>query len=64
MFKTVDGTFHEQVALTFETEHVSGVPLNRLNVTYDGKDARLAHRRGRSLGDVKPKTVGSLRMRK
>ena len=54
MYKTVDGTFHEEVTLTLEKEHVSGVPLNRLNVSYMGEDSRLAGRVGLSLSDVRP----------
>jgi hypothetical protein len=54
MYKSVDGTFHEGVTLTFEKEHVSGVPLNKLNVSYVGEDSRFAGRVGLSLSDVKP----------
>jgi hypothetical protein len=54
IYKSVDGTFHEEVALTFETEHISGVPLNRLNVSYMGEDPRLVGRVDLSLSDVKP----------
>jgi len=54
MYKSVDGTFHEEVTLTFEREHVSGVPLNKLNVSYMGEDSRLAGRVDLSLRDVKP----------
>jgi hypothetical protein len=54
MYKTVDGTFHEEVVLTFEKEHVSGFPLNRLNVLYHGEDPGLAGRMDLSLSDVKP----------
>ncbi len=54
MYKTVDGTFHEHLTLTFEREHVSGVPLNRLNVSYWGEDPRLVGRVDLSLGEVKP----------
>lgn len=54
MYKTVDGTFHEEVTLTFEKEHVSGFPLNRLNVSYMGKDPRLAGHKDLSLSDVEP----------
>ena len=54
MYKTVDGTFHEEVALTFEKEHVSGVALNRLNVSYHGDDARFSGRLDLSLNDVEP----------
>ena len=44
MYKSVDGAFHEEVTLTFEKEHVSGVLLNELNVSYRGEDPRLAGR--------------------
>lgn len=54
MYKTVDGTFHEEVTLTLEKEHVSGVPLNKLNVSYAGEDPRLAGRADLSLPDVRP----------
>jgi hypothetical protein len=54
MYKSVDGTFHEEVSLAFEKEHVSGVPLNKLNVSYVGEDARLAGRVDLSLRDVRP----------
>ena len=53
-YKSPDGTFHEQVVLTFEIEHVSGVPLNQLDVSYFGEDSRLDGRRGLSLSDVRP----------
>ena len=54
MYKTVDGTFHEHVTLTFETEHVSGFPLNQLSVLYAGEDPRLVGRGDLSLRDVRP----------
>jgi len=54
MYKSVDGTFHEEVTLTFEKEHVSGVPLNKLNVSYMGEDPRLAGCVDLSLRDVRP----------
>ena len=54
MYKSVDGTLHEEVTLTFEKEHVSGVPLNELNVSYRGEDPRLAGRVNLSLRDVTP----------
>jgi len=54
MFRTVDGTFHEAVVLDFEREHVSGFPLNRLNVSYRGEDPRFAGRLDLALDDVKP----------
>jgi hypothetical protein len=53
-YKTVDGTFKEQVCLTYEIEKISGFPQNRLNITYAGEDPRLAGRQNLSLVDVKP----------
>lgn len=53
-YTTVDGTFHEQICLTYEIESVSGFPLNRLNVTYSGEDTRLAGRQSLTLADVRP----------
>jgi len=52
--KTVDGTFKEQVCLTYEIEEISGFPRNRLNITYAGEDPRLAGREDLSLAEVKP----------
>jgi hypothetical protein len=53
-YTTVDGTFKEQICLTYETQHVSGVALNRLDVAYSGDDRRLHGRDNLLLGDVKP----------
>src|SRR5262249_10915658 len=53
-YESVDGTFHEEVTLTYEVESVSGYPTNRLNITYFGKDPRLAGRSELRLEDVKP----------
>jgi hypothetical protein len=53
-YKSVDGTFHEQICLTYEVERVSGYPLNRLNIAYSGEDSRLANRRNLALADLKP----------
>jgi len=53
-YTSVDGTFQEQITLTFEKEHVSGVPLNRLSIFYTGEDSRLAGHSDLSSKDVKP----------
>jgi hypothetical protein len=53
-FQTVDGNFPEEITLTYEIEHISGPPLNRLNISYIGEDRRLAGRQNLSLEDVKP----------
>jgi hypothetical protein len=53
-YKTEDGTFHEAITLTYETQSISGYPLNQLNVTYRGEDSRLAGKNNLSLAAVKP----------
>jgi hypothetical protein len=53
-YKTVDGVFNEAVVLTYETQSISGYPLNQLNVTYRGEDPRLAGRNNLTLAVVKP----------
>lgn len=57
-YKTVDGTFNEQVTLTYEVEKDSGFPLNRLNVTYNGEDPRFSERTNLTLADVTPLLKG------
>jgi hypothetical protein len=37
-----------------EIEHVSGHPLNRLNVAYNGEDPKLADREHLTLNEIKP----------
>lgn len=53
-YKTVDGTFYEQVTLTYDTETISGYPRNQLNVTYSGEDPRLEFPKKLTLAIVKP----------
>lgn len=53
-YKSVDGTLNEQITLTYENEHVSGFPVNKLNISYDGEDPRLANREYLSLDEIKP----------
>jgi len=53
-YKTVDGVFNEAITLTYETQSISGYPLNQLNVTYRGEDPRLAGRNNLTLVVVKP----------
>ena len=52
-YKTVDGTFHEQLCFTYDIESVSGYPLNTLNISYLGEDDRLANKKDLGLADVK-----------
>jgi hypothetical protein len=37
----VDGVFNEAITLTYETQSISGYPINQLNVSYRGEDPRL-----------------------
>jgi len=53
-YTSVDGTVKEQIAITYETQHVSGVPLNKVSVQYLGDDPRLANRFDLTLTDVQP----------
>lgn len=53
-YQTVDGVFNEAIVLTYETQRISGYPLNQLNVTYRGEDPRLAGRNNLTLATVKP----------
>jgi len=53
-YTTVDGTFFEQIGLTYEIELVSGAPLNKLWVNYSGEDPRLQYRYDLTLADVRP----------
>lgn len=53
-YTSVDGTFPEQIVLTFDLEPVSGSPTNQLDVSYWGEDSRLAGHRPLRLGDVQP----------
>jgi hypothetical protein len=53
-YTTVDGTFNEHIVLTYETHHISGVPLGRLNVSYQGDNARFHDRQNLTLALVKP----------
>ena len=53
-YKTVDGIFHEAITLTYETQDISGYPLNQLNVTYRGEDPRLAGQNNLALPVVRP----------
>lgn len=53
-YKTVDGVYDEAIVLTYETQRVSGYPVNQLNVTYRGEDPRLADRDDLTLVVVTP----------
>ena len=53
-YKTVDGTFHEQIFITYGIEPVSGHAPNKLHVEYWGEDPRLPAHRPLSLDQVRP----------
>jgi len=37
-YKTVDGTFNETITFNYETQNISGYPINQLGVIYAGPD--------------------------
>jgi hypothetical protein len=53
-YKTPDGTFHEQIVITFEIERISGRTPGRLDVQYHGEDSRLVNRYDLTLEEVGP----------
>ena len=53
-YKTVDGVFNEAITLTYETQTISGYPINQLNVSYRGEDPRLEAPKQLTLAGVKP----------
>lgn len=51
----MDGTFHEQIVVTYDIESVSGHAINKLHVEYWGEDPRLAaHHQRLALERVRP----------
>jgi hypothetical protein len=53
-YTSPDGTFNEQITITYETSPVSGVPLNKTYVTYAGNDPVLSSKPDLTLRDVLP----------
>lgn len=53
-YTTVDGTFYEEIGMTYHIEKFSGDPLNKLIVNYFGEDARLVGMKELTLEIVKP----------
>jgi len=53
-YTTPDGTFNEQITITYETAPVSGFPMNKINVTYDGNNPVLSSKPNLTLKDVLP----------
>ena len=53
-YKTVDGTFYEQLCLTYELQRVAHYKLNQLNISYDGEDQRLTYPKQLTLQTILP----------
>ncbi len=53
-YTTVDGTFFEEICLTYELQRVAHYKLNHLNISYSGEDARLARKDDLTLQTVLP----------
>lgn len=53
-YKTPDGTFNENITITFERVPVSGFPINRVNVLYAGDDPAPSHVNELTLQDIQP----------
>jgi hypothetical protein len=53
-YSTVDGTFFEDICLTYELQRVAHYKLNHLNISYSGEDPRLAHKDDLTLEGVLP----------
>ena len=53
-YTTVDGTFHEQIVVTYGVEPVSGHAPNTLHVQYSGEDPRLPAYQPLTLDQVRP----------
>ncbi len=53
-YTTVDGTFFEQVCLTYELQRVAHYRTNHLDISYSGEDTRLAGKDDLTLQTVVP----------
>jgi len=53
-YDSVDGTFNEEIVITYERAPISGVPLNAVTIAYSGEDSELAWPRRLSLDVVRP----------
>jgi hypothetical protein len=53
-YDTPDGTFNENITITFERVPVTGFPMNRVNVLYAGDDPALSRVDELRLQDVQP----------
>ena len=53
-YTTVDGTFFEEICLTYELQRVAHYKLNQLNISYSGEDVRVAHKEDLTLQTILP----------
>lgn len=53
-YTTVDGTFHEQIIVTYGTEAVSDHAPNKLHIEYWGEDSRLPANQPLTFEQVRP----------
>lgn len=54
-YTSADGTFREEIVITYEIEPISGVPLNTIFIHYVGDDPILSRSNGRlTLKDARP----------
>ena len=54
IYKNADGTFHEEIVVTYGTEPISGHAANKLHISYRGEDPRLDRRQTLTLEQVRP----------
>ncbi len=53
-YTTIDGTFNEEITITYDTSPVSGAPINTIYITYWGNNPRLTSKSNLTLKDVLP----------
>lgn len=53
-YTSVDGTFFEEICLTYELQRVAHYRLNHLNISYSGEDAHLANKDDLKLQTILP----------
>ncbi len=53
-YKTPDGTFNETITVNYDIEPLSGFPINRLVIQYNGPDSNLYAHESLELKDVLP----------
>lgn len=53
-FESPDGRFRETIVVTYETTPISGRPLSKLQIIYDGEDERLKQSAELTLEQIRP----------